>query len=69
MRTALQFAMESPEMLSSIRVFEQVGIDGHNAKLNDASLASGDKTFKKMHETHQMLLSYEDEDLNQMEKM
>jgi len=69
MRTALQFAMESPEMLSSIRVFEQVGIDGHNAKLNDASLASGDKTFKKMHETHQMLLSYEDEDLNEMEKM
>ena len=69
MRTALQFAMESPEMLSSIRVFEQVGIDGHNAKLNDASIASGDKTFKKMHETHQILLSYEDEDLDEMEKM
>ncbi len=69
MRTALQFAMESPEMLSSIRVFEQVGIDGHNAKLDDASMAAGDETFAQMHKTHEMLLSYADEDLDEMEKM
>ncbi|MCF6317886.1 MAG: DUF885 domain-containing protein [Proteobacteria bacterium] len=69
MRTALQFAIKSPEMLSSIRVFEQVGIDGHNAELDDASMAAGDKTFKNMHETHEMLLSYADEDLDETEKM
>ena len=69
MRTALQFAMDSPEMLSSIRVFEQVGIDGHNAKLDDASMAVGDKTFEQMHKTHEMLLSYANEDLDEMEKM
>ncbi|MBL4659581.1 MAG: DUF885 domain-containing protein [Alcanivoracaceae bacterium] len=68
-RTALQFAIESPEMLSSIRVFEKFGIDGHNAQLDDASMASGDRTFKKMHEAHETLLSYADEDLDETEKM
>ncbi len=69
MRTAIQFAIESPEILSSIRVFEQVGIDGHNAELDDASIAAGDETFAQMHETHKMLLSYADEDLDETEKM
>ena len=68
-RTAIQFAIESPELLSSIRVFEQVGINGHNAKLDDASLAAGDKTFKKMRDSHEMLLSYKDEDLDETEIM
>ncbi len=68
-RTAIQFAIESPEMLSSIRVFEKFGIDGHNAKLDDASMAAGDRTFKKIQEAHQTLLSYDDEDLNETEKM
>ncbi|MBL4772337.1 MAG: DUF885 domain-containing protein [Alcanivoracaceae bacterium] len=68
-RTAIQFAVESPEMLSSIRIFEKFGINGHNAKLDDASIASGDRTFKKMHEAHETLLTYEDEDLDETEKM
>jgi len=68
-RTALQFIIESPEMLSSIRVFEKFGIDGHNAKLDDASMASGDRMFKKMHDAHKTLLSYADEDLDETEKM
>lgn len=68
-KTAIQFALESPEMLSSIRVFEKFGMDGHNAELDDASMASGDKTFKKLHETHKTLLSYKDKDLDKMEIM
>lgn len=68
-RTALQFALESPETLSSLRVLEGFGIDGHNAELNDASLASGDRTVEKMHEVHKTLLSYQDEDLNAADKM
>jgi uncharacterized protein (DUF885 family) len=56
-------------MLSSIRVFEQMGINGHNAKLDDASLASGDEMFENLHKTYQTLKSYEDEDLDDTEKM
>ncbi len=68
-KTALQFALSSPEMLSSVRVFESFGIDGHNAKLDDASLASGDETFEKILEAHKTLLSYDDEDLDPNDKM
>lgn len=68
-KTALQFALQSPEMLSSVRVLEGFGIDGHNAELDDASLASGDKTFEKVLEAHETLLSYKDEDLDANDKM
>ncbi|MCF6301191.1 MAG: DUF885 domain-containing protein [Proteobacteria bacterium] len=68
-RTALQFALESPETLSSIRILEKFGIDGHNAKLSDASIASGDRSFEMLHKTHKILLSYQDEALDESEKM
>ncbi len=68
-RTALQFALESPETLSSVRVLEGFGIDGHNAELDDASLASGDRTIEKMLDAHETLLSYADEDLDPDDKM
>ena len=42
-REALQFALESPELLSSIHILEQFGINGHNAELDDESIASGDR--------------------------
>jgi uncharacterized protein (DUF885 family) len=68
-RTALQMALESPELLSSIRVLEPMGIDGHNAELDDESLASGDRFINKMKAAHQMLLSYADEDLSPADKL
>ncbi len=69
MREAIQFATKSPELLSSIRVFEKFGIDGHNAKLDDASIGAGDELFKNLHKTRKMLLSYQEEDLDDTEKM
>ena len=63
-RTALQFALKSPETLSSVRVFEGFGITGHNADLDDASLASGDEAIAFMKKAHKTLLSYQDEDLD-----
>ena len=69
MKTAMKVALDSPEMLSSIRVFEKFGINGHNAKLSDASMAATDKTFAAMHEAHKTLLSYKDEDLDESEIM
>ena len=68
-RTALQFALQSPETLSSLRVLEKFGIEGHNAELNDSSLAAGDATFERVLEAHQTLLSYADEDLDPADKM
>lgn len=68
-RTALQFALESPELLSSIRVLEGFGIDGHNAELDDVSLASSDKTIEQVLAAHKTLLSYDDEDLDANDKM
>ncbi len=67
-RTALQFALDSPEMLSSLRVLERFGIDGHNAKLNDASTAFMDRIFARLHETHKTLITYEDEDLSKEDR-
>jgi len=68
-RAFLQVALESPEMLSSIHVLEQFGINGHNAELDDASIASGDKLFAHMKESREVLLSYEDEDLSESDRM
>jgi uncharacterized protein (DUF885 family) len=68
-RAFLQFALESPELLSQLRVLEPIGIDGHNAHLDDASIASGDRMFENMREARTMLVSYEDDDLNDMDRM
>lgn len=44
-RAFLRFALDNPELLTSLRLFEPLGIRGHNAKLADASIAKGDATF------------------------
>jgi uncharacterized protein (DUF885 family) len=68
-RTFLQIGLESPEMMSSIRVLEPLGIKGHNAELDDESLASGDRFMQRMQEAHRMLRSYDDEDLDAADLM
>ena len=64
-RAFLQVALESPEMLSSIHVLEQFGIKGHNAELDDESIAAGDRLFAHMKKSRETLLRYEDEDLSE----
>lgn len=68
-RTFLQVAMESPEMLSSIHVLEQFGIKGHNARLDDESMAAGDRMFEHLKKSRATLLSYADEDLSEADRM
>ena len=68
-RAFLQVALESPEMLSSIRVLEQFGIKGHNAELDDESMASGDRLFAHMKKSRETLLRYEDDDLSEGDVM
>lgn len=68
-RTMMQVMLESPEDLSSLRILEPLGITGHNAKLDDASLAAGDRFLEQMNEAYQVLLSYEDRDLSDADLM
>ena len=68
-RTFLQVGLESPEMMSSIRVLEPLGIKGHNAKLDDESMAAGDRFMAKMREAHRILKTYDDEDLDEADLM
>lgn len=68
-RSFMQVALESPEMLSSIRVLEQFGIKGHNAKLDDESKEAGDRLFAHMKDSREILMSYEDEDLSEADIM
>ncbi len=37
-RTMLQHALQDPELLTSLRLLEPLGIDGHNARLTDVSI-------------------------------
>lgn len=68
-RAFLQVALESPEMLSQIRVLEPMGIDGHNAHLDDDSMASGDALFEHIKRSREVLVSYEDDDLSEQDLM
>jgi len=62
-RAFLKMALESPELLTSIRILEPLGIHGHNAKLDDESIAAGDRFFELILHEREVLRSYEDEDL------
>jgi uncharacterized protein (DUF885 family) len=68
-RTMLQIMTESPELLSTLRVLEPIGIKGHNAKLDDESLAAGDRFFAQLSDAYDVLLSYDDEDLSDADLM
>ncbi|NOR18951.1 MAG: DUF885 family protein, partial [Xanthomonadales bacterium] len=68
-RAFLKVALESPEMLSSLHVLEQFGINGHNAELDDESIESGTRLFDHMKDSREILLSYEDEDLSEGDVM
>lgn len=68
-RAFLQVALQSPEMLSSIHVLEQFGINGHNAELDDESRAAGDRMFDKLEEVRSTLVSYDDDGLSESDRM
>ncbi|MFT5711792.1 MAG: hypothetical protein ACI9DQ_000189 [Glaciecola sp.] len=64
-RTLIKQALNSPETMTSIGVFESIGITGHNAHLDDASEASTQKMFTELKEAKQVLLQYENLDQDQ----
>jgi uncharacterized protein (DUF885 family) len=58
-RAFIEFALEDPELLSSIRLLEGFGIDGHNAELTDVSPAQARTMFELMRKDMDILHSYD----------
>ncbi|MGI4865650.1 MAG: DUF885 domain-containing protein [Janthinobacterium lividum] len=58
-RTFLRFALDSPEILSSLRLLEPLGIRGHNRDLDNASLAFEDEQLARLHRDLATLHSYD----------
>lgn len=68
-RFALKMAFDSPETLTSLHFLEQVGINGHNAHLDDASPESTEKFFEYLENELKTLRSYDDASLSEEERM
>jgi uncharacterized protein (DUF885 family) len=68
-RVFLEFGLQSPELLSQLRLLEGVGIRGHNAELDDRSQASGDKQFAKLKADLATLRSYNRDSMTEAEKL
>ena len=68
-REVLKMAFESPETLTSLGFLEQIGITGHNAKLDNDDPAELDRMFAKLKVIDNTLNSYNDADLNESERL
>ncbi|MBV1911158.1 MAG: DUF885 domain-containing protein [Kangiellaceae bacterium] len=68
-RFALKMVLESPETLTSLHFLESMGINGHNAHLDDASPESTEQFFEYLSGELQVLNAYDDESLNSEELM
>lgn len=68
-RSVVKMAFESPETLTSLGFLESVGITGHNALLDDASPEAMDKTFTQVRALRDTLLSYQDADLDDNQRI
>lgn len=64
-REVLKMAFQSPETLTSLGFLESLGITGHNAKLDDASLAKSDELYVKLKQVLNTLNSYDDASLSE----
>jgi len=68
-RFALKMALNSPETLTSLHFLESIGIDGHNAELDDASPESTTEFFEFLESEMAVLKSYDDDSLSGEELM
>jgi len=68
-RVFLEFGLQSPELLSQLRLLEGLGIRGHNAELDDRSQASADQQFAKLKADLATLRSYDRDSMTEAEKL
>ncbi len=68
-RAMVRMAFSNPETLTSLGFLESVGINGHNAELADVHPDRTTEMFASLRELRQGLLQYEDEDLDESQRM
>lgn len=68
-RVFFEFGLQSPELLSSLRILESVGIRGHNADLDDRSAQASDKQIAKLKVDLATLRSYSRDEMDDAEKL
>lgn len=68
-RVFLEFAIKNPEMLSSIRILEPLGIDYYNDDLTDASVERTLEMNQKLEDDLATLRRYDREDLDESERL
>jgi len=61
-RVFAQFALSNPEMLTSMRMLEPIGIRGHNAKLSDSSPEAAEEQLAFWREQYEIFQSYDRSD-------
>jgi uncharacterized protein (DUF885 family) len=61
-RTLIKQALKSPQTLTSIGVLDGMGITGHNAHLDDASLASSQAMYDELMDVKRVLMQYDNLD-------
>ena len=63
-RIMVKLAFRNPEMLTSLGFLESMGINGHNAHLDDAHPDRTDELFAELRDFSEGLHQYDDEDLD-----
>ena len=68
-RVFLEYGLESPELLTQLRLLESIGIRSHNAKLDDRSQAAGDAQQAKVTADLATLRQYDRSTMSEQEKL
>ncbi|PAJ72534.1 DUF885 domain-containing protein [Pseudoalteromonas sp. NBT06-2] len=67
-RTMVKMAFDSPETLTSLGFLEGIGIKGHNADLDDASIEKANELFDMIPTIRQGVAQYADDELEQSDR-
>lgn len=68
-RVFLEYGLESPELLTQLRMLESLGIRSHNAKLDDRSQQAGDAQQTKLRADLATLRQYDRNAMSEQEKL
>jgi len=66
-RAFIQYIWDKPEILTSMGILEQLGMNGHNAKWNDDSEVASERDFKFLTEIMDTLAEYDEDELSEDE--
>jgi uncharacterized protein (DUF885 family) len=68
-RAFIQFIWDKPEMLTSMGVLEQLGMNSHNAEWNDDSEAASDRDFEFLDDIMATVAKYDEDELTEDEML